>query len=358
MCILTKYFCKEFFRLFFLCLIVFLAIYLTIDFIQKIDNFIEANAPKTAIIAYFFFKTPHIMVQMVPVAVLISVVVMFSIMNKNNEITALKASGVSIFKASLPIVLSSLGMAIALFLFSELLVPYTSSISQGIYNKEVKKRDQKRFYGRGNIWYRGNNCIYWIRNFNGKHMVMDGPTFYFFDDSFHLIKRIQGRRAVWAGDRWRVEKGVIQVVTDRGDYDFNTFEKMDLKLPEGPETFLKSVKRPEEMSYWQLKRFAECVRLEGYDATKYLVEMNIKLAFPLISFIMVLIGIPITLGLKKGGTPLAVSLGMCVCFLYLLNLGLARSFGLAGLLPPVLSAWLANFVFFLSGSYLMMHLKT
>jgi lipopolysaccharide export system permease protein len=86
--------------------------------------------------------------------------------------------------------------------------------------------------------------------------------------------------------------------------------------------------------------------------------MNIKLAFPLINLVMVLIGIPIALGLKKGGTPLAVSLGIGVCFLYLINLGFTRSLGLSGVLPPYLAAWFATLVFFLVGIYLMMRLET
>jgi lipopolysaccharide export system permease protein len=82
------------------------------------------------------------------------------------------------------------------------------------------------------------------------------------------------------------------------------------------------------------------------------------LAFPLLSFIMVLIGIPIALMLKKGGPPLAVCLGISACFLYILIYGLTRSFGYAGILPPILTAWLANFVFLFLGAYLMMRVET
>ncbi|MBW1707947.1 MAG: LPS export ABC transporter permease LptG [Deltaproteobacteria bacterium] len=356
--ILAKYFCKEFFKFFVFCHLIFLTIFLAIDFIQKIDDFIEANTAKSAVLAYFLYKMPFIMVQMVPVAALISVIVMLSLMKKNNEITVLKASGVSVFRLSLPVVVASACLALVVFLFSELIVPYASSKSEGIWNREVKKRDQKRFYGRGHIWYRGDNAIYWIRHFDGKLKVMNGVTFYFFNESFHLIKRIEAQRAVWTGDTWRVEQGSIQVPGYKNTYDFKTFREMDLNLPERPEAFLRPVKRPEEMSYWQLKRFAEGVRLEGYNASRYLVDMNIKLAFPLISLVMVLIGIPITLRLKRGGTPLAVCVGIGVCFLFLVNMGFARSLGISGVLPPELAAWLANIIFLLFGIYLMMRLET
>jgi lipopolysaccharide export system permease protein len=184
---------------------------------------------------------------------------------------------------------------------------------------------------------------------------MSGITFYFFDDSFRLIKRIEARKAVWIGNIWRLEEGVVQVAGEEGLYDFKTFKEVDLSLPERPEVFMRPVKRPEEMSYLQLKRFAEGIRLEGYNANRYFVDMNIKLAFPLISVIMVLIGIPLTLRVKRGGTPLAVCVGIGVCFLYLVNMGFARSLGISGVLPPEFASWLANFIFSLFGIYLMMH---
>jgi lipopolysaccharide export system permease protein len=318
----------------------------------------EVHASRGAIAAYFFYKMPYINVQMVPVAALISVIIMFSLMKKTNEITAVKACGISIPKFSFPVVWASMVLAIAVFLFSELIVPYASSRSESIWHSVVKKEDQNQFYGRDHIWYKGSQAIYRIPHFDTKRMVMGDPTFYFFDDFFHLTKRIKGRRAVWTGDRWRVEEGAIQVVGDESGYDFDRFRQMDLTIPEKPDAFLKPAKRPEEMSYWQLKRFAKKIQFEGYDATRYLVDMNIKLAFPLINLVMVLTGIPIALGLRRGGTPLAVSLGVGVCFLYLVNFGVARSLGLSGVLPPYISAWVANIVFFLLGIYLMMRLKT
>jgi lipopolysaccharide export system permease protein len=356
--ILARYFCKEFFKLLALCQAIFVFLYLIIDFLQKIDNFVEAEASAGAMLAFLFYKVPLIAVQMAPVAALISVVVMFSFMKKNNEMTALKACGISVFRLSLPVLFASIGLSIAVFLFSELAVPYASSKSNDIWDRNVSKRDQGRFYGRNRIWYKGTNSIYWIRHFDGKRMVMEDPAFYFFDDSFHLIKRIDAQKAIWVGDRWRVQEGIIQKMGDEGVYNLSRFKEIDLRLKETPESFLRTVKLPEEMSYWELKRYAEKIAIEGYDDTRFLVDMNVKLAFPLLSFVMVLVGIPITLGLKRRGAPLAVSLGIAACFLYYLIFGLAQSLGYSGVLPPVLSAWLASLAFLFFGSYLMMRLQT
>jgi lipopolysaccharide export system permease protein len=187
---------------------------------------------------------------------------------------------------------------------------------------------------------------------------MQNLAFYFFDPSFRLIKRVDGTKATWEGDAYRIEDGVVYQLNKQGDYDFEKFSEYRLKIPETPETFVRAEKDSEEMSYWQLRRYAERVRAEGYDNTRYLVDMNIRTSFPLITLILAFMGIPISLSLKKGGTPLAVSIGMGVCFIYLLALGYSRSLGLSGVLPPVLSAWIANLIFLFAGIYMMMHVKT
>lgn len=355
--ILSRYFLSEYFRIFFICLLSFFTIYLLIDFLGKIDNFIEAGAGKGIMLSFFLYKAPYIIVQMTPVASLISVIILFCILKNHNEIMALRASGLSVFALSKSIIAASLGIAAGLFLFSEILVPYTSSRSNEIWAVEVEKRDTSRFYGSNQIWYRGEDGIYWIQHFNFKENKLESPSFYFFDNNFRLIKRIEASQGAWENGKWRISEGIIQELESDGSYGLKKFDELYLDLPETPETFKRSEKKPEEMSFWQLKAYAKKVRQEGYDNTRYLVDMQVKLALPFISLLLVLIGIPVAIGLKKGGTPVAVSAGMGVCFAYLLVLGFSRSLGLSGTLPPFLSAWIGTFIFLLLGIYLMMRVE-
>jgi lipopolysaccharide export system permease protein len=279
-------------------------------------------------------------------------------MKKRNEITAIKACGLSPSGLSQKIVAASFVLGVAVFLFGETVVPYTSYRSNKIWNMDVEKQDPGLFYGSHQIWYRGAHSIYWIRHFDFEKKVMERPTLYFFDRDFRLIERIDGQRAIWEGDRWRIEKGVVQAIGSDGSYELERFDNELLNIEETPKAFVKGEKKPEEMSYWQLKRYAVKVKEEGYENTRYLVDMNIKTALPFASLVLALIGIPIALGVRKGGTPLAISVGMAACFCYVLTLGISRSFGLSGVLPPLLSAWLANFVFLLLGIYLIIHVES
>jgi lipopolysaccharide export system permease protein len=356
--ILGRYFSKEILKYLGIFLFALVFIYLVVDFTEKIDNFIQANVPAGPMLTYFAYKIPYIMVQMVPVAVVLSVIVTLCIMKKNHEITAMKACGLSVAQLSRPVIFVSVLISVTVFLFFELVVPLTSSKSNEIWNIEVNKRIQTSFYGRDHIWYKGKDSIYWIRAFDPEKEVMEDMTFYFFDDSFRLIKRIDARKGIWTGRLWKIRKGIIQNAVSSSGFDLSKFDEINLKIPEGPDAFFRTVNQPEEMSYWQLKRYAERIRLEGYDATRYLVDMNIKLAFPMINLVMILIGIPIALSIRKGGIPLAIFLGIAACFFYLVVFGFSRSLGLSGALPPILSAWFANVAFFFFGSYLIMRVET
>jgi lipopolysaccharide export system permease protein len=355
--ILSKYFRREFFKFFSFCLILFLTLFLVIDFVQKIDNFIEAEVTIDVVLSYFFYKIPFIILQMIPVAVMISVIVMFCLMKKNNEIMALQVSGLDILGVSKSVFIFTLFISILTFIISEAIVPYTSSRGNEIWNVEVEKQNPASFYGGGSIWYKSSNAIYWIKHFDGINKIMEHPSFYFFDDSFSLIKKIDARKGIWDDGVWKFEEGVLQERNQIGEYELNRFEDLDVKIPEAPEVFLRGEKNPEDMSFIQLRNFSEKISQEGYDDTKYIVDMNVKLAFPLVSLIMTVIGIPIALGLKKGSTPLAVALGVGVCFLYMVSLSFSRSLGLSGIFPPFFSAWAANIIFILLGLFLMFSLE-
>jgi len=355
--ILPKYISREFIKLFILCEVILLSMFLVIDFVQKLDNFLEANVLKGKILAYFLYKIPYIIVQMWPIAVLIAVIILFCVLKKNNEIMAMKACGIDILELSRHIVMASLFLSIVSFLLSDKVVPYSSSKCNEIWDMEVEKQDPTRFYGSDQIWYKTSSAIYWIRHFDSAGNIMQNPIFYFFDKDFRLVKKIEAKRGIWENGLWKIEEGIIQKIQGDGNYEVSKFDDLFLEIAETPDSFKRRGIEPEDMSYQQLKRYAETVGAEGYDNTEYLVDLNLKLSFPLISLILALLGVPVALGLKTGGTSLAVSAGIGLCFLYYVVMGLSRSLGLSGILPPLLSAWTANLLFIFLGAYLIMTLE-
>ncbi|RLB43995.1 MAG: LPS export ABC transporter permease LptG [Deltaproteobacteria bacterium] len=350
---LSRYLFCEFFKFFGICLCIFLSIYLIIHFFARIDDFLESGVPKEVMLSYFLFKIPYMLVQMLPPSVLIAVVILFTIMKNNNEITALKASGINVNQLLQPIVFMSVFLAALLFLLSEVVVPFTSSRCNDIWRTKVRKRRTQSFYGRSHIWYKSKNAIYWFGKFDSNGTIAHDVSIYYFSSDFRLVRRIDARLAVWKNGSWHLKDGVELKLKKGEGYVSKGFQQLTISLPETPQTFTQVERKPEELNYWQLRRFAERVQEEGYDATRYFVDLNIKLAFPFIVVVMVLIGFPISMKVEKGGGPMAVSLGVALCFLYVFLLGVTRAIGFSGLLPPFLSAWLANIVFAIFGIYLI-----
>jgi len=353
--VLTKYISKEFIKLQILCQIIFIFLFLMIDFVQKIDNFIEKDVTDIAVIAsYFLYKIPYIMVQMIPVATLISVIVMFRIMKNNREITAMKACGINMLSISQTTIIISFLISLFTFILSEAVVPYASSKSNEIWDAKVNKQDASRFHGNQEIWYKSADAIYWIKHFDSVKNIMEGPVFHFFDREFRLTKRIEAKKVIWLDGKWGMEDGVIQTMQTDGTYNIKRFDNSVLDIQETPDNFRERIIQPEEMSYSQLKEYSEEVRNEGYNNSEYLVDLGVKISFPLISLVLTLLGIPIALELKTGGIPLAVAAGIGLSFLYYVILSVSSSLGHSGVFPPFLAAWSANILFIFAGIYLMM----
>ena len=350
--ILTRYLCKEFFTFFLIALIAFLVLYTVIDFFGKIDNFMEAGVPMKTTLRFFLYQLPLVIQQMLPISMLISIMLVFGLMNKRNEILALKGSGLNSFNLSYPLIGISVLIGVVSFFLSESIVPITSPKANEIWNFRVEKRDAKGAYKLSHIWYRGDRSIYQIRAFDSKKNIMEGLTISFFDENFNLIKRIDAEKATWGGDRWSLAHGLIQTIDPDGSWKSVRFERHTIQLPENPNNFKHSMKAPEDMSFWELRDYARKIRKEGFDSTKAQVDLNTKLAFPFISLTLTLVGIPLALRSKRGGIPFNITIGIGISFLYLLTFGLSRSLAISGALPPLLGAWMANLLFLFLGIYL------
>ena len=123
-----------------------------------------------------------------------------------------------------------------MFLLSETFVPYTSSQANRIWRVDVKKEKAGHFQGQRSIWYKGDNVIYWMRQFDNQKQTMIEPAFYFFDDSFHLIQRVDARSATWKDEMWELRDGIIQNRDIDGTYDLSRFQRFELDIPERPRT--------------------------------------------------------------------------------------------------------------------------
>jgi lipopolysaccharide export system permease protein len=354
--IIYRYVTREYLRVLIFALLTFTAIYFIVDFFERFDMFIKHKAPFDVIVKYFFFKVPFIIYQMIPIAVLLATLLTMGILSKNNEITAMKSGGVSIYKVSVPLVLIALLITALTFWSSEYVMPYTNMKVTDIKNS-VKKKKQQSFLKHDKIWYSGKGMIYNIDYFDGKMNTLNGVTIFYFGDGVNLKKRVDAKTGEYVHGAWILMDGSVREFEDVDGIMMTSklkeFSEMEVKLPESPKTLKEIHKKADEMSYNDLKRFVAKIRSEGYSATEYEVDMHAKLALPFVSVIMTIIGIPFALKRERTGS-LAVGIGISIAigFFYWITLSFALSLGHAGVLPPVIAAWISLFIFLLIGAYM------
>ncbi|MBI4799440.1 MAG: LPS export ABC transporter permease LptG [Desulfarculus sp.] len=351
--ILAQYMSREFLKLFGILVMGFVAIYTIFDFIEKADNFAHAGVPTSAMLSFFLLQVPEITSLMVPVAVLMSTVITLGLMGKRNELVAVKSSGVSLFRFSLPILLTALAMTMAVALLNETILPRTKAKTNYIWDVLVEKRPDKIFL-KEKFWYKGQNSIYRVGFYDPETQSLADVVYYRFDKDFNLAMRVDARRVRYLGGRWVFFSGLMQQRLAGGGYSGQAFEEQVVDLPEKPHDFTKLSKPSEEMSFGELVRFVKKIEDEGYDSRRYRVDLQSKLSFPFVCLIMALVGVPLAL-FKERGQYLAagVVLGLGVALLYWISFSYMRSiFGYTGVLPPFLAAWLPNGIFSLLGLWL------
>ena len=357
--LLDKYVLKEFLRFFAITLLSFIALFLIVDFFEKIRMFLSNKASISQIASYFIFSIPMIISYIFPPAVLLTTLITFSSFSKFNEITAMKANGINIYRISLPIIIFAAIAAVCLFYFSELITPASVQKTEHIIKIEVQKQKTLGFFKQNEIWYHGENAIYNFKMFDTDKNILQGVTINYLNPDFTLLSRIDAQRAEWKNNQWFF----YNLLTTRFDNNNNPVlewsKEKTINIPEKPNDFKVMQKDAEKMGYFELRKYVKKIQLEGYDVTKYLVELHGKIAFPLVILIMVFIAVPFSLRSERsGGIMYSSGIGIFIGFSYWIVHAFSMSLGKSEILPAFLAAWAANILFGAAAAFLFYKIDT
>ena len=380
MSIIHKYLTEEIFKCLFFVLAVVVSIYVAVDFFEKIDNFMEAGLPFSRIFVFLTFKIPFIIAQIIPVCILLSVIIVFGLMTKNNELIALKSSGVSVYYLLKPIFIIGLILSLLLFFILEVIVPITMERANEIWLKEVKK-ESAVISKEKNIWIKGNRLITHITYYNSLEKAIFGISINAFDENFKLVRRIDAKKGLFKNGEWflyevieqnfiidnqvllHMEKewSLYEVIEQNlnqanNQYRIKLYEEKVEKLDFLPDDLQRIIKKSEEMNFSELSNYIKKVEAEGYEATIYRVDLYAKIAFPLVCLIVCIIGAGIAFKRKiKEGLPVNVAFGIGIAFLYWIFHSFCVSLGYGEMLPPIVAAWSANLIFSCFGIVILLN---
>ncbi len=346
MTILDRYVIKEIIKCFVIVLTVVLGLYIIVEFFNKADNFTEAGLSISRLIRYLQLKLPQIMVQITPIGILLAVLVAFGLMNKHNEILALKSGGVSVFFLMRAALAIAVFLSIILFFLSEVVVPITISKANKIWLSEVKKKPVLATRQK-NIWIKGNRAIYYIKYFNPQNESVSGVTLNYFDEAFKLSKRIDATSGVYQEGNWIFSDIMEQVLDEESEtYVVSIYPQQTIILEVQPEDLKRVFTKSEEMNVAELFSYIREVESEGYDATTFRVDLHARFALPVLSVIVCIIGVGIAVKRKgREGLSASIAYGAVMVFLYWVLHSFCLSLGYGGLLPPLVAAWISNIIF-------------
>jgi lipopolysaccharide export system permease protein len=352
--IIPRYILRHFFPVFGLALFAIVGLYLIIDFFEKVDNLLEKHVAAGEILSYFLLKIPFILTQGIPMAVLLGSLVALGILKRNRELIALETAGVKATTFVRPILFAALALSLFHFLVDETLARAMNQKAQQIWQREVLNQKASLSWSHENVWYHGQSVIYQIRFYNAREETLEKPSLFYLDAHFKLTDRLDAKRIRRQDNRWIAEEGLILRFSG-SNIEQERFSSRELDLAETPGDFSRFETIPEELNWLDLYRYARKIRTEGYNARPYEVELQMRLAMPLTTFILALLGVTLALSQgRHGGIAVGVGIALLVVSLYFTVIHLGSALASAGILPPVIGVWIGNVLFAALAGYLWM----
>ena len=351
----SRYLLREFLGLLIPILLAFVLLYLIVDFFDRLDILLKNQATPLAAIRYFFFKVPLIVTQILPPAVLAAMLLSLGMLSRRNEITAFRASGVSLWQTALPLLSAAFVISVAALAWNETVVPYCTRQFQYVNNVEIRKRNQRSVLSDREIWYRGADGFYNIQHVDARQHALFGLTIYQTDPAFELDTIIEVPVAHWTAGHWVAEGATERTMGIDGEVKSHRLASTAPLIHETLGDFLEVQREPEELSYLALRERILALTRKGIDASSYLVDLNLKLAVPFTTFVLACIAIPLAGRVQRHPSLAAiVGIGLATGFGYWVILALTNSLGQSGVLPAVVAAWSANAIYALLGAALFL----
>jgi len=358
--ILSKYVLFEFIKLVFLSLTVLITLFVVINFFETVDEFIIYHVDPDIVVRYYIFKIPQIIFLMAPNAMLLATVICIGTLMRNNEVTAMRAAGISLVFITRPILLFALSVTLFIVGASEYITPFTNQKLNYYRQVKIRKGPAQKKFQENKIWYHSKDDTIWnIEYLNQKTKYFKGVHIYFFKDGDTLIKRIDASAATHDGKNWIFEDVYVRRFDNLNKIESTFIKSAQYKFNEEPADFYRIVRDEEEMSIKYIYQYSQKLRKEGLNSTKYEVDFHYKISYPFICVVMVLIGIPFSLRANSsGGIVYSFGITLVISGPYYFLYSFSVSLGHGEILPPWLSAWGINLVGLAFGFYLLLTLDS
>ncbi len=407
---LDGYIFREFIIKYSVLLLVFVILFLLLDVYNDISDFLEAKTPVRLTVSYFFYRLPGKVRFVLPISMLLGCMWTMATFGKNMEVTAMRASGVSLFRCGFPIFFVGIIVTMVNIYFNEAMIPYSEKRADEIYEVHARHRqvvqhllafrsnDQQRhwlfkIYVSGNVqkdvavktfWSEG--AIPQLIGAPGDEGFTERVKLIFRDQAEKLLalpypemragmnKLLTERKLDLLADRvvffpktgdWLFENGKF-VSYDRNDetrfeasrgtsaiHVFIPFKKLRFskkEIPETPVDIVNSIKEKDDLPtivIWDLLRRNS--NMPNRVRAIYETVFYYRLAFPWACFLAVFLGIPLATKNERTGSMMAIISAVVVIVIYIVIAQVFLVFGKGGLVNPALAGLMPTISFIIYG---------
>ena len=360
--ILDDYVLRQFLEYLGLILATFIVLTLVFSFFELLGDIVRNRIALITVGEYLINVIPSMLYLMTPLSVLIAVLVTFGLLQKSNELTAMKATGISLYRLIVPVLVLAGMLSIALFLFDQFYLPHANKRQDALRN-EIKGKPAQTYLNPQHKWIFGQHQeIYYYEFFDSERNQFANLSVFDLDPKvFALTERTFATRVFWNDSlrKWIFERGWVRTLAPTNVKDYRTFDLTTFSdIDEPPSYFKKEVKQYSEMNFDELKSYIRELEQGGFEVVRLKVQLYKKLSFPLITLVMSLLAIPFALSAGRQGALRGVATAIGIAVVYWITSGLFEAMGNVNQLPAALAAWSPDVIFALAGGYFMLKVPT
>ncbi|MGC1105949.1 MAG: LptF/LptG family permease [Candidatus Acidiferrales bacterium] len=360
--IFDLYLLGTFFYWIVLMLASFMILFDAFTLFDLLGDIAKNHIPFSVVASYFLDLLPMMVYQLLPLAALVATLITLGLLAKNNEITALKASGVSLFRLALPLILAGTLLSAGMFLLDDSFLPYANQRQDALHDR-IKGRPAQTYFQPTHQWIFGeHDKIFNYQLFDPDNNLFGGLNVFELDPStFQIRRRIYADRTYWAPNlhSWILESGWVRDFSASSVTSYKPFRVDSFsELSEPPSYFKREVFQYDQMNWRQLRNYIRSLQKAGFETARLSVEWHKKFAFPLITAIIVFLAIPFALLVGTRGAVGGIALAVGIGIAYWSIAALFEALGAVGQLPPFLAAWAPDAIFAFAGLYFFLKMPT
>ena len=312
--IIDRYLAGELISPFLLGIAGFVLIMTTDLLFTFVDMIINKGIPVWAIIRLIIYKLPAIMVLTFPVSFLFAAALVLGRMSRENELAAIRTSGVSFFRIALPIVIISVFVSIITFFTNESIVPLSNRISDGIIRQMIYKQPITDI--KENVFFKDSfGRHYYIRRISRKNSELEGVMVYELTGG-SLPRIITAKKAVPAEGKWKLFEGVIHSFDDSGRLKYEaSFADADILVEENVMRF-SDQKTTDEMNSAELKAMISQMDRGGVRTSALATDLFMKFSIPSTTLVFALLGIPLSIPAQRAGKSWGFVISVIIVFCF------------------------------------------